>query len=62
MVRRQMVAAHLPHLTWDEDLPPICSFYSYAAVRPQEAAAAASCAPTELVAPQVSARGVTALV
>ena len=22
-------AKHLPHLTWDDALPPICSFYSY---------------------------------
>ncbi len=51
---REMVAEHLPHLTWDDDLPPICSFYSYATVLPKEAAAqAAACAPAELVAPQV---------
>ena len=56
--RREMVAEHLPHLIWDDDLPPLCSFYSYATVRPKEAAAAAAaaCAPAELVAPQVLVR------
>ncbi len=62
MVRREMVAEHLPHLTWDDGLPPICSFYSYATVRPKEAAAAAvTYAPAELVAPQVLIGKATAL-
>ena len=57
-----MVAEHLPHLTCDDDLPPICSFYSYATVRLKEAAAAAAaCAPAELVAPQVLVGKGTAL-
>ena len=29
---REMVALQLPHLKWDDALPPIASFYSYAAV------------------------------
>jgi hypothetical protein len=27
-----MVAAQLPHLKWNDAVPPIASFYSYAAV------------------------------
>jgi hypothetical protein len=27
----QAVARQLPHLEWDDSLPPILSFYSYAA-------------------------------
>lgn len=27
-----MVAAQLPHLRWSDEQPPICSFYSFAAV------------------------------
>ena len=29
---REMVELQLPHLKWDDALPPIASFYSYAAV------------------------------
>ena len=49
---REMVAKHLPHLSWDEALPPICSFYSYASVRPQDSTGGI-CTPAALVAPKV---------
>ncbi len=32
---RQMVDSQLPHLRWSDEQPPICSFYSYAAVERQ---------------------------
>ena len=32
---RGMVELQLPHLKWDDALPPIASFYSYAAVMKQ---------------------------
>ena len=30
--RRDMVASQLPHLKWDDKVPPIASFYSFASV------------------------------
>ena len=49
---REMVDNHMPHLSWNDELPPICSFYSYATVRLRNTAAV-GLAPAELVAPKV---------
>ncbi|PRW33609.1 S-adenosyl-L-methionine-dependent methyltransferase [Chlorella sorokiniana] len=53
---QQMVAAQLPHLRWSDEQPPICPFYSFAAVErlapeEEEEEAAAAVTPQAVVAP-----------
>lgn len=56
---QQMVATQLPHLRWSDEQPPICSFYSFAAVeRPspeeeEQAEAVAAQAVAAAVVPPV---------